>query len=373
MRASFGARVVVAAVCMSGPSAVHAQSVVRTAVFAERTGLVQRTWVAYRPVGVPAGESLPTVLVLHPGASSPQNIANTSGWNAVADASRLMIIYPGAMPGTAPTSGIWNAWRWDGGPVPEGTPPSIAARDDLGFLAALIDHLGTRPSERADSSRVFMTGFSSGAMMTATFAGAGLRSVAAFAPVSGGWCDAYGVPESFCKPAGPVPVWFWRGKGEDSIVTSGVSRIVQDQQQREFWIRWNGAAATPDATDSRPVTGTRTTQSGSTVVTVTHNTAIYRSGGAEFRATEVIGGTHEYQVGSAPRIWSEFFSRFSLVVPGVNNADRDGDGRVRIEDLYLMSTSPVDLTGDAQANFGDTSALEAFLRRGEVGTMAVGF
>jgi poly(3-hydroxybutyrate) depolymerase len=362
----------VAMVASLAASTVIAQSTTRTAVFQESTGPVQRVWVEYRPPGVPSSETLPTVLVLHPGASSPANIAAASGWNAVADANRLMIVYPAATPGTTPTTGVWNAWRWTGAPIPTGTPPGLANRDDLGFLSALIQLLTTRTSEPADAARVYMTGFSSGAQMTDTFAGAGLSSVAAYAPVSGGWCEAYGVSTTFCRPPGPVPLWFWRGDGENSITTGGVPRSIQDQQQRDFWIAWNGASSQPTSTDSRLVTGIRTTQAGSTTVTVTHNTLVFGSGGTEFRYTEVIGGRHEYQVGAAPRIWSEFFSRFRLVQPGCNNADRNCDQRIDIDDLYAMNQSPADLNGDGVADSRDVTALEVFLRKNEIADMTSG-
>lgn len=347
----------------------HAQNVLRTAVFQERTGPVQRAWLEYRPSAAPAGEALPTVLVLHPGVSSPDNIAAASGWNAVADAHRLMIVYPAATPGATTSTGTWNAWDWTDAPTPSGTPAGIAARDDVGFLAALIQQLTVRGAEPADAARVYMTGFSSGAMMTDTHAGAGLGGIAAFAPVSGGWCDAYGVPSSFCRPAGPAPVWFWRGDGENSITTAGVPRLVQDLQQRDFWVRWNNAKETPDTIDSRQVTGTRTSQFGSVVVTVVHDTSVFASGAVEFRYTEVIGGRHEYQVGAAPRIWSEFFARFRLANPPRSNADADGDNAVDIDDLYAMSASPVDLNGDGSADPRDARSLEVFLRKGETRSM----
>ena len=120
------------------------------------------------------------------------------------------------------------------------------------------------------------------------------------------------------------------------------------------------------------MTGIRTTQSGSTTVTVTHNTLVFGSGGTEFRYTEVIGGRHEYQVGAAPRIWSEFFSRFRLVQPGCNNADRNCDQQIDIDDLYAMNQSPADLNGDGVEDSRDVTALEVFLRKNEIADMTSG-
>lgn len=347
------------------PVVCMAQNQVRTALFQEANGPVQRAWLEYRPSGVPANERLPTVFVLHPAQSSPGNISAYSGWNSVADTHRLMIIYPAATPGNTPETGVWNAWDWQGAPVPDGTSPVLAARDDLGFLFALTQLVSARETEGADARQMYMTGFSSGAMMTDTFAGAGFGVIAAFAPVSGGWCDPYGVPVSFCRPVGPVPLWFWRGDGENSIITAGVPRLLQDLQQRDFWIGWNGVKSMPTSTDSRQVTGTRTTSFGSSVVTVTHNTSVYAGGGVEFRYTEVVGGRHEYQIGAAPRIWSEFFARFRLANPACSNADVNCDQKVTIDDLYAMSMSGTDLNGDGAVDHRDADALEAFLRKDE--------
>jgi poly(3-hydroxybutyrate) depolymerase len=281
-----------------------------------------------------------------------------------------MIIYPGATPGTVPTTGVWNAWRWEGAPIPNGTPAAIAPRDDLGFLNALVQLCTTRANDGADPARVYMTGFSSGTQMAVTYAGAALGNVAAFAPVSGGWCEPYGVPDSFCRPDGPTPVWLWRGDREDNLVSGGTPRSIHDQLQRDFWIAWNGASALPDASDSRNVTGTRTTQGGSTNVTVTHNTLIHTAGATEFRYTEVVGGTHEYQIGSAPRIWTEFFSRFRLFQPGCNNADRNCDMKINIDDLHEVTQAPVDLNGDGAGDSTDATGLARFLRRGEFEAMS---
>jgi poly(3-hydroxybutyrate) depolymerase len=352
--------------------AAVAQRVSKTATFMERGGPVQRFWIEYRPPGVPATQPLPTVYVLHPGASNPDNVANNSRWDAVAQANTLMIVYPQASPGSTLLTGVWNAWDWDGAPIPNGTPTGLSNRDDVGFLAQLVELINTRQTERSDPLRVYMTGFSSGTQMVLTYAGAGLKNVAAYAPVSGGWCEPFGVASSFCRPAGPTPVWMWRGGRENNLTPGGVSRLIHDELQRDFWLAFNASGTVPDSTESIPVTAIRSAQGVDEQVVVTHETKFYRVGATEVRYTEVLEGSHEYQVGAAPRIWTEFFSRFALRTADCNNADFDCDAGVNIEDLYRAYASPADLNGDGRANADDALGLERFVRRNEAAGMSAG-
>jgi poly(3-hydroxybutyrate) depolymerase len=336
--------------------AALAQRVARTAVFNERNGPVQRAWLEYRPPGVPSAEPLATVFVLHPGASTPSNVADNSRWDLVADQHRLMIIYPAASPGETSTTGVWNSWDWDGAPTPNGLGPTLAARDDIGFLVQLTNLVVTRAGDRADPARRYMTGFSSGTQMAVTFAGAGRAEVAAYAPVSGGWCEPFGVPADFCRPAAPVPVWMWRGQGEDSLTPGGVSRLVHDQLQLAFWLDYVGSGVTPDLTESRTATGVRTVMGSANTVTVTHNTQFYTQGAAEIRYTEVPQGTHEYQVGASERIWTEFFSRFQRPpCPADFNLDSaaDADDLFDFLDAWFATDLRADVNNDSAVDADD--------------------
>jgi len=298
------------------------QSQVRTELFAETTGPTQRSWLEFRASTLTPGSRPPLIVVLHPGASSPANIESTSRWSMIAEEHGLMVVYPGSTPGATPTTGVWNSWDWVGAPIPEGTPINLSQRDDLGFLSQLIERVCARTVDGADASRVFMTGFSSGAQMTSTYAGAGLSNVAAFGPVSGGWCEPYGVPEQFCVPAGPTRLWYWRGARENNLSPSGVGRLVHDQMQRDFWVAWNGASETPGEVETRSVTDVRVVQGQSQTVTVTQTTEYYGDGLAEVRYTEVEEGGHEYQVSAARRLWTEFFG----AIPTCDGVDFNNDG-----------------------------------------------
>jgi poly(3-hydroxybutyrate) depolymerase len=330
-----------------------AQTIARTAVFQEATGPVQRAWLEYRPMGVSSDARLPTVVVMHPGASSPANIQIASRWDAVADAHGLMIVYPSATPGATTGTGVWNAWDWASAPVPNGTPQGIAMRDDVGFLRQLVDLVCARAESPGDRARVYMTGFSSGAQMASTYAGSGATNVAAFAPVSGGWCEPYGVPDTFCVPARATPLWLWRGARENSLMPAGVSRLVHDEQQRDYWVAFNGAGTMPTTTQTVSVTDARVVGGVPSTVTVTHTTSAYLHGAAPVLYTEVAEGSHEYQVGAARRLWEEFFS----TIAQCDSIDFNGDGvfpdnQDLIDFVFVFAggTCPTGTCGDVDFN-----------------------
>lgn len=345
----------------------------RSALFGPPGAEVERFWIEYRPDGLDPAGTPPVVLALHPGAQSAADFLDSSGWERVADRAGIVVLYPQATPGAAPAPGTWNAWDWDGAPDPDGTPAFIAQRDDLGYLVALIDLVTTRDEFAADPARVYMTGFSSGAQMTATYLGAGVArgadQLAAAAPVSGGWCEPFGVDPSFADPFGPVPIWQWRGEDEDSLTPAGVSRLVHDELQRAFWIDANGQSDTPDTTET--ITGTyaqvRPVQAEieQTFVTDIHGPG---DGGvntgqplAEFRYTTVLGRGHQYHPGAAEEIWDRFFARFARGgAAACNAADVNGDGTLDFGDVIAFieafdaGSLAADLNADGALGFADT-------------------
>jgi poly(3-hydroxybutyrate) depolymerase len=279
-----------------------------SAVFDNRGAPMTRYWVEHRPDGLNPAERRPLIVVLHPGAATPQNIQSSSGWDAIADEHGLIVVYPGATAGSAPAAGQWNVWDYDGAP-PTVLPPNIRERDDASFIDQLITRYTQRAEFPADALRVYMTGFSSGSMMTSSYAGTGRTNVAAYGPVSGGWCEPCGVPSSFFRPVGRTPVWFWRGEREDALGSCSTSRAIHDALQIAFWKAYSQVDPTP-MIETRVVTAPNPVPGGPSPVTVTHVTERYSGGRADFWFTEVLDSSHVYQAGAARRLWEEFFSRF---------------------------------------------------------------
>ena len=96
--------------------------------------------------------------------------------------------------------------RWD-----TGTDP--AANDDLAYVIAVLDRV---EQERCiDTSRVYATGLSNGAMMSSAVACAMADRVAAIAPIAG-----IALPEP-CDPARPVPVLTIHGTADPILLFNG--------------------------------------------------------------------------------------------------------------------------------------------------------
>lgn len=136
-------------------------------------GGVERTFRVATPDGWDGQTPLPLVLALHPFGSNGDAFLRSSGWLDVSDRHRVMVISPDASRRAGANGFNWNSYAFDG-----------SSPDDLGFLAALPSEVARRWPVAA--TRVYVTGFSNGAMMASSLACAHTRLFAAYAPVSGG-------------------------------------------------------------------------------------------------------------------------------------------------------------------------------------------
>jgi polyhydroxybutyrate depolymerase len=113
-------------------------------------GLV-RTFILYVPDNLPAAPC-PLLLMLHgangTGADAMTNLTEYR-FNQLADSNLFMVAYPDGV------DNLWHDCRGDA----RNEPPA----DDVSFLSALIDYIGTLHA--VDSQRVYAAGHSNGAMM----------------------------------------------------------------------------------------------------------------------------------------------------------------------------------------------------------------
>ncbi len=121
---------------------------------------------------VPSGllAPAPLVLVLHGLRQDPQRIREFSQFEAVADRQGFVVGFPGGV------GGSWNAGACCG-------PAARQGIDDLTFLDHVIAK--ARQSALIDPARIYITGYSNGAMMALRYACERPSLIAAVAVVAG--------------------------------------------------------------------------------------------------------------------------------------------------------------------------------------------
>lgn len=129
----------------------------------------------YVPTGLPAERTVPLVVALHGGLSKPRNIRLRSGLDDLAEREKLIAVYPQGN-GLLGKLLHWNAGVCCGKAVDKGI-------DDAAFVMAVIDRLAQFLP--VDRSRVYVYGFSNGAMLSYKIAAEYPDRIAAIAAVSG--------------------------------------------------------------------------------------------------------------------------------------------------------------------------------------------
>ncbi|HTQ99013.1 MAG TPA: PHB depolymerase family esterase [Candidatus Acidoferrum sp.] len=194
-----------------------------------------------------AGEPTALVILLHGGGGSGTNMAEQTGFDAVAKREHLITVYPFGSGRLSDDKLLtWNAVHCCAYAMKEKI-------DDVKFLSQLIDHLiATR---KVDPNRVYLTGLSNGGMMTHT-AGIALHArLAAIAPViSSLWGDE--AAQTFT-----LPVLIINGAIDDRVVPQGgelkglaIGPKPADKptlpitSQRDYWSKVNGCSEFKDET-----------------------------------------------------------------------------------------------------------------------------
>lgn len=204
----------------------------------------ERSYVSRVPPNLPRdGAKVPLVLVLHGGGGNAPIGEKTSGFTPKAVAEGFIVVYPDGSGRLKHSLLTWNAGHCCG--------HAMRTRvDDVGFISALIDRLGTEYP--IDPARVYVTGMSNGGMMAHRLGRELAGKVAAIAPVVAtvfgdevppdkpvsaimfnGMLDKH-VPVDGGQTGGPFPD-AWDGTAARPAVEQGT-----------FWAKANGCAEVPD-------------------------------------------------------------------------------------------------------------------------------
>lgn len=126
----------------------------------------KHTWYEYIPEQLRgSNEKVPLVFYFHGGACVPLYGAEQSDWHEIAKRENFIVVYPKASVGK-----VWNAFD-------DQNQPS-----DFAFVLALIEHM--KKVHPIDESRIYLSGFSMGSMMTNAMACAYPNVFAAAAPLN---------------------------------------------------------------------------------------------------------------------------------------------------------------------------------------------
>jgi len=220
------------------------------------------------------------VLVLHGSSGSADDIRQTSGMDSLSEAFRFVVAYPTGTNGGGQYPSDWNG----------GTCCGAAERhnvDDVGFLSALVAEVSKNLP--VDPHRIYIVGFSSGAIMAYHAACKLSTLIAGIGVISGSLMD------DNCTPSRGVAFIGIHGTNDDQVPyndpsltpppkpVTGVGATLPTSAQ--FWIATNKCGA-----------GAATRLSPHVV-----RTTFSSCPGAAFAFYTIEGGSHEWpSSGSAP-------------------------------------------------------------------------
>lgn len=292
--------------CTAGPG--------RTRHALQHDGL-RREYLLHLPPNHGTGNAWPLVIALHPFAATGAMMARTTEFDPVADAEGFIVCYP---------KGV--TFLWNGDPTDEKNGLLVEDADDVGFIAALIDHLIAEYA--VDPDRVYVTGASNGGLMAQRLACELGDRLAAVAPVM------ITLPDTFpqhCVGDVPVPMLMifgtedpffpWEGGTVQEGPTRTSSYLSADDTVN-FWVNRNGAASDA-AIEALP---DRDPQDGTRVYREFHSPG---STGAEFVFYRVEGGGHT---------WPGSHSNLLESLAGVGRVSQDIDATRVIWDFFKTKT-----------------------------------
>ena len=229
----------------------------------------------YVPDGLP--DNAPLVVVLHGCTQTAPAMAQSAGWNALADAHKFAVLYPEQQTANNPA----RCFNWAG---EYGDPANMTRGmgENASILAMVDDQIARH---RIDPKRVFVVGLSAGgafvSVLLATwperFAGGSVMAGVPYrcaTDVNGAYrCMSPGVAHTaeewggYVSAAAPAPsgprarVQIWHGASDTTVAPMNADELVKQ------WTHVHGTDATADATDTLgKATRTRYQANGKTAV-----------------------------------------------------------------------------------------------------------
>jgi polyhydroxybutyrate depolymerase len=184
-----------------------------------RSGSYERTYELQLPSNYSWLRRWPLLIAFHGAGDTGEAFRQRVGLDSAADRSGVISVFPDAV------GGIWG----DAGVV-----------DDVQFVRALIWHLGRHL--RIDGHRIYVTGFSRGAIFTHTL-GCELADELAGAASVG--ASMYLTPSILCQPARALPFLFIHGTQDAFFPYEGALGQLSIDSTAKLWAGYNGCVGAP--------------------------------------------------------------------------------------------------------------------------------
>jgi polyhydroxybutyrate depolymerase len=232
-----------------------------------------RTYRIHIPPCYTGDDPLPVILILHGHPSNGKDMQSATELDEKADKEGFIAVYPDGEVPPFPifllsllmgTRGCWwNAWGYN----------RFNNVDDVDFIRVLIRKL--QEEINIDSSRIYVTGLSGGALMTYRLGAELSDIIAAIAPVAGSvggsWVDWFDDSGEYIipKPSNPLPVIVFHGMKDLNVPYEGgwvegnigpfsfsVYYLSVDESV-SFWVDHNNCNPEPEINESGNVIKTR--------------------------------------------------------------------------------------------------------------------
>jgi len=178
-----------------------------------------RTYLVHVPSSYVDNMPTPLVIVLHGYTGTAESMETLTGFTAKSDKEGFIVVYP---------QGLVQRWNVGFGSLKFDT-------DDVGFINELINRLEQKYA--IDPNRIYVTGFSNGAMMAYLLGAALSDKIAAIAPVAGSvGAMMNNVLEIIPDPSQPVSVIVFHGTADTSVLYEG-DGFLSVAESVAFWVR----------------------------------------------------------------------------------------------------------------------------------------
>jgi len=194
-----------------------------------------RYYIGYIPPSYDPETPLPLIFALHGLNMNNWWAANASDGFKLREASngKALLFYPQGS-GDVPK----DARQW-------GDISSSWGTGDYGFIDALVKYV--EDNYCVDTSRVFVTGFSMGGMMSNGLGCDRAKVFRAIAPVSGWGPDGnFNTPSCKANPSGTMSAMFTHGTSDGTV------NFSSGQASRDFWLKQDGCTTTTTMLSNLP-------------------------------------------------------------------------------------------------------------------------